>query len=554
MHYIYAAFLFSVFTNILMLTGPLFMLQVYDRVLSSRSEETLAALLILIIGLYGLMWLLDFSRNRLLARYGARFLASLDARVFNAQFVSGNEAATARTSNRDLETIQAFCALPVASSLLDLPFSPAFIGVIFILHPWLGWFALIGGLFLIVLPVLSQFLTAKKVREALRLSEAAHHFAEHARQASEIVRCQGMLAPVTERFVRIRLSALRQQMAAVDWTGAFSTFTRAFRLSLQSLILALGAWLVLQGQITAGAMIAASILLGRALAPLEQTIGRWPQIIQARNAKTALNDFLAKTPEATVRTQLPRPKGELELNGVTVTTNRATPPILYNVTFSLSPGSALGIIGRSGSGKTTIARVILGLTSPSVGQVRLGCALIAHYSARDLGAHVGYLPQAPAFLPGSVAENIARMAINPSSASVVDAARKAMAHELILSLPDGYETRLEDNRIGLSGGQRQRIALARALYGNPVLLVLDEPNSALDQEGSEALNAAIRTMKAQGQSVIVMTHRPVALSECDRLLVLENGHIKALGPRDEIIKSMMKNATEIQRTIVGSSQ
>ena len=234
-----------------------------------------------------------------------------------------------------------------------------------------------------------------------------------------------------------------------------------------------------------------------------------------------------------------------------MTRTPGSPPVLYNVTFSIEPGEALGVIGRSGSGKTTIAKSILGLIQPNIGEVRLGGALINHYSADDLGAHVGYLPQDPMLISGTIAENIARMALEPDSEMVVAAAQKAKAHNLILSLPDGYETRVEDNHVGLSGGQRQRVALARALYGDPVLLVLDEPNSALDQEGSEALNAAIQTMKAEKRSVVVMTHRPVAISECDRLMVVENGQVKALGPRDEIIKSMMKNASEIQRSISG---
>ena len=239
------------------------------------------------------------------------------------------------------------------------------------------------------------------------------------------------------------------------------------------------------------------------------------------------------------------------MKGVTVTTAPGSPPVLYNITCSIAPGEALGVIGRSGAGKTTIAKTILGLVEPHIGEVRLDGALISHYSPEDLGAHVGYLPQDPMLISGTIAENIARMSLQPDSEMVVAAARKAKAHDLILSLPNAYETRIEDNQIGLSGGQRQRIALARALYGDPVLLVLDEPNSALDQEGSEALNAAIRTMKGEGRSVVIMTHRPVAIAECDTLMVVDAGRVKALGPRDEIIKSMMKNAPDIQRAIGG---
>ena len=402
---------------------------------------------------------------------------------------------------------------------------------------------------LIVITALNQLLTSKRVAEAQRTTETAHRFADNARRASELIQSQGMLEPVTARWMNRRVDALSQNMAAVDWTGGFSTFTKAFRLSLQSLILALGAWLVLSGELTAGAMIAASILLGRALAPIEQLLARWPQITRARQGWRSLEKFLGSAPADENRTRLPRPEGRLEAKGVTLTLGQGKPPVLYNVSFTIEPGEALGVIGRSGSGKTTIAKTILGLVDPTVGEVRLGGALLSHYAHADLGAYVGYLPQDPMLISGTIAENISRMSLEPDSEMVVAAAKKAKAHELILSLPNGYETRVEDNTIGLSGGQRQRIALARALFGDPVLLVLDEPNSALDMEGTEALNAAVSTMKSEGRSVIIMTHRPMAISECDKLMVVEAGKVKALGPRDEILKSMMKNADDIQRTI-----
>ena len=555
-HFLSYAFLFSVFVNILMLTGPLFMLQVYDRVLGSRSEETLVALLILVIMLYGLMWLLDFARSRLVARYGARFQSALDDRVFRAQILQrqGSASPEALAASRDLEAIQAYYASPAFTALMDLPFTPLFLGAIFVFHSWLGWFAVAGGLVLIAITVLTQVLTSSRVREAQAASETAHRFGENARRASEIIRSQGMMDPVAERWMARRVEALSQNMSAVDWTSSFSTFTRAFRLALQSFVLALGAWLVLRGEMTAGAMIAGSILLGRALSPIEQLLARWPQVARARQGAKSLAAFLEATPEPEKRTRLPRPEGRVEAKGVTVTRGPGRPPLLYNVSFTLAPGEALGVIGRSGSGKTTIAKTLLGLIEPNVGEVRLGGALLTHYDPADLGAYVGYLPQEPTLISGTIAENIARMSLAPDSAMVVAAAMKAQAHELILSLPEGYETRVEDNTVGLSGGQRQRIALARALYGDPVLLVLDEPNSALDLEGTEALNAAVRAMKSEGRSVIIMTHRPMAISECDRLMVIEAGRVKADGPRDEIVRSMMKNAGDIQRTIARTGE
>lgn len=543
------ALLFSVASNLLMLTGPLFMLQVYDRVLGSRSEETLVALLILVLALYGLMWLLDFARTRLVARFGARFQSALDAVVFRAELKRAGPTTGTPTASRDLEAVQGLFASPALTALMDLPFTPLFIAVIFAFHTWLGLFALTGGLLLIGITLLNQALTAKRVVKAQATGEATHRFGENARAAAELIRGQGMLDEVTDRWLEGRRHALSQNMTAVDWTGAFSTFTKAFRLSLQSLVLALGAWLVLRGDMTAGAMIAGSILLGRALAPIEQIISRWPQIARARAGWQDLNTFLETCDDTPDRMRLPRPSGQLDVKGITVTNAPGHPPVLYNVSFSLDPGDALGVIGKSGSGKTTIAKTILGLVTPNIGEVRLGGALISHYVPADLGQHIGYLPQDPVLISGTIAENIARMARSPDSRAVYDAAQKAKVHDLILSLPEGYDTPVRDNMIGLSGGQRQRIALARALYGEPMLLVLDEPNSALDQDGSEALNAAVRQMKSEGRTVIIMTHRPIAISECDKLMVVEGGRVNAFGPRDEVLRTMVRNVDDVQRTL-----
>lgn len=525
------------------------MLQVYDRVLGSRSEETLVALLMLVIVLYLLMWLLDFARTRLAARFGARLQAALDAVVFRTELARPGTDKTTPTATRNLEALQGFFGSPALTALMDLPFTPVFIAVIFVFHPWLGYFACIGSAILIGITLLNQLLTSQRVAEAQATGEAAHQFGENARIAAELVRSQGMMDVMTDRWIEGRGKALDQTMTAVDLTGAFSTFTRAVRLALQSLVLALGAWLVLRNDLTAGAMIATSILLGRALAPIEQIIGRWPQISRARSGWRQLTAFLDDTEKPQVQTRLPRPSGALEMKGVTVTTGPGQPPVLYNLSFALTPGEALGVIGKSGSGKTTIAKTILGLINPTIGEVRLGGALISQYTSADLGRHIGYLPQDPVLITGTIAENIARMARNADSHAVVRAAQKAKVHDLILSLPKGYDTRVENNKIGLSGGQRQRIALARALFGEPMLLVLDEPNSALDQDGSEALNAAVRQMKSEGRTVIIMTHRPVAISECDKLMVVEGGRISALGARNEVLRATVRNVDDVQRTL-----
>lgn len=546
------AFLFSIFVNLLMLTGPLFMLQVYDRVLGSRAVETLAALFLLVALLYGLMAMLDFARGRIVARFGARFQSTLDERVFDATLrralLPQARSAPARAL-RELESIQALCSSPVLLALMDLPWTPVFLAAIFIFHPLLGWLAVAGGALLIIIAVVNQVMTHRKVAEAQVASAKANAFSENARQAAEVVRSQGMQQDVTERWLQQRSQALSQTIAASDWTGSFTSLTKSLRLFLQSAMLALGAWLVLRNEMTAGAMIAGSILLGRALAPVEQIVGQWAAVERARTAWISLNRFLDLTPPEPPRTKLPVPQARLVAKNLTVIPPGVKTPTLRNASLQLEPGKALGVIGKSGSGKTTLAKALLGLWPPAAGEVRLGGATLSQYDPDDLGSHIGYLPQQVTLFNGSVAENIARMSLSPDPEAVVEAAKKANAHDLILSLENGYDTFLEGNDSQLSGGQKQRIALARALYGNPVLLILDEPNSALDADGTEALNAAVRGLKAEGKAAIIMTHRPQAISECDDLAVVERGQIVKFGTRDEVLSAMVQNAGAIKRQL-----
>jgi ATP-binding cassette subfamily C protein len=546
------AFLFSVFVNLLMLTGPLFMLQVYDRVLGSRAVETLAALFLLVALLYALMAMLDYARGRIVARFGARFQSQLDERVFDATMrrsLHPHIRAAPATALRDLESIQNLCSSPVLLAVMDIPWTPVFLAAIFLFHPLLGWLAIAGGAVLVVIALMNQQLTHRKIAAAQSASAKANSFSEHARQAAEIVRAQGMQTDITNRWQRQRTDALRQTISASDWTGSFSSLTKSLRLFLQSAMLALGALLVLRNEVTPGAMIAASILLGRALAPVEQAIGQWSMVQRARTAWVSLNKFLQSTPPDTVRTKLPTPEANLTAKMVTLIPPGAESPTLRNVSLSLEPGKALGVIGKSGSGKSTLAKALLGLWRPVNGEVRLGGATLDQYDSGELGQHIGYLPQDVTLFNGTVSENIARMSENPDAQAVVDAAKKANAHDLILTLPKGYDTFLDGNDSQLSGGQKQRIALARALYGNPVLLILDEPNSALDADGTEALNAAIRGLKSEGKSAIIMTHRPQAISECDDLVVIEKGQVVKSGNRDEVLGAMVQNANVIKRDL-----
>ena len=552
-----AVFLFSVFVNILMLTGPLFMLQVYDRVLASRSEETLAALFLLVGLLYGLMGLLDYARGRVLARFGARFQTALDGRVFAAEMkraiLPANRAAPA-SGLRDLETVQSVFTSPLMLALFDAPWTPLFMAAIFIFHPILGWMAIGGAATLIVVTLLNNALTRQRAREAQSASQHAQTFAEQTRMATEIVRSQGMSRTMASRWHMMRDRALDETIKASDWTGLFAALTKTFRLFLQSAMLAAGAFLVLRNEMTAGAMIASSILLGRALAPIEQSIGQWPLIQRALNGWKLLGELLRESALEESTMKLPRPAAALNLHGLTVFAPGSKQPTLSQISFALSPGQALGVIGKSGSGKSTLAKTILGLCPPAAGEIRLGGATLDQYHPDDLGSFIGYLPQQVTLFNGTVAENIARMSMTPDEAKVIEAAQKANAHEMILSLPDGYKTVVQGHDSQLSGGQRQRIALARALYNDPVLLVLDEPNSALDADGSQALNLAVREFKSSERAVIIMTHRPMAIAECDRLIVIDQGRIRADGPRDEVMQAMLRNVEDVKQAFTPESK
>jgi PrtD family type I secretion system ABC transporter len=546
---------FSVFTNLLMLTGPLFMLQIYDRVLASRSEETLVALFGLVAVLYFFYWLIEYARGRVIFRVGARLQDALNAPTFRAVIDrAARRQPASQGSLQDIDAVRTLFASPVILALFDMPWTPVFLAAIFIFHPTLGWLALAGGGMLICAAILNQLLTYRKTAKAGERAQLAGRFARQAELSGEYVLAQGMRGAMMDRWTRMQDEAVDQSMLANDWTGSFTAFTRAFRLFLQSAMLAVGAWFVLQNQMTTGAMIAASILLGRALAPIETGVSQWAVVQRARGGWTALNSLLSPEGTRDPEMALPPPQAQLDVRSVTLVLKRGDKPVLNQVTLALEPGQAVGIIGRSGSGKTTLARIITGIVPPSTGEVRLGGATLQQYGSDRLGHYVGYLPQEVQFFDGTVAENIARMATDPDEKRVVEAARKARVHDIILSLPDGYDTQVNGSAVSLSGGQKQRLALARALYDDPVILVLDEPNSALDAEGSEALNAAVNAMKAEGRAVLIMTHRPTAISTCDNLLVLDGGKVAAFGPRDDIIKKLMKNAGDVQRVVKGGQQ
>ncbi|MEJ1997012.1 MAG: type I secretion system permease/ATPase [Maritimibacter sp.] len=549
----WAAGLFSVFVNLLMLTGPLFMLQVYDRVLGSRSEATLLALVLLMAFLFAMMGLLDYARGRILARIGAGFQARLDRRVFSAVLRQQTRASgDLRASNtlRDLEAVQRLLSSPVFASLFDLPWTPVFLLGIAIFHPWLAYLALAGGGVLVLIAILNQMLTSGPVRAANQATIQADHMAEQLRSEAEMVSALGMSNNAFERWHRTRSAALSDTILSSDRAGQFSAMSRTFRMFLQSAILGLGAWLVLRGELTGGAMIAGSILLGRALAPIDMLINQWQLVQRARQGWQALVELLGDVPTEPPRTQLPRPSAHLKAENLTVVPPGQAQASLRMVNFEVKPGQALGVIGPSGAGKSTLARVITGVWAPAGGKIRLDGAALDQFDPAVLGDHIGYLPQRVQLFDGTIAQNIAGLAVSPDDDAVVAAAKKAAAHEMILALPDGYDTLVTGGGGMLSGGQMQRIGLARAMYGEPVLLVLDEPNSNLDNDGSIALNNAIREVKSSGGAVLIMAHRPSAIAECEMLLVLDHGNSRAFGPRDEILQRTVQNAQHIQASAV----
>ena len=542
--------IFSFFANLLMLTGPLYMLQVYDRVLGSRSVETLVALSVLVVFLYGMMGVLDYSRGRIMGRVAARFQARLDRRVFDAVV---RKAAIApdqgtQTGLRDLEAIQRLMSSPVLMAVFDIPWTPFFLAGIWIFHPWLGALAVAGGVTLIIVTLINQMVTRQPLSEANRASVASEAMSMQIHGEAEMVQAMGMRDAAFARWRQLRDKALREQIRSADLGGSFSSATKTFRLFLQSAMLGLGAYLVLQGELTAGAMIAGSILLGRALAPVEQLIGQWAMVHRAIKGWDNLAHLLAEQRPDSPRTSLPRPRAVLSLQGVTVVPPGQQQAALKSVTFTVQPGQAVGVIGPSGAGKSTLAKALTGVWRPAGGKIRLDGATLDQYAPDVLGQHVGYLPQRVQLFDGTIAENISRLSSLPDADAVVAAARKADAHDMILKLPNGYDTRVSASGGQLSGGQMQRVGLARAMYGDPVLLVLDEPNSNLDNEGSEAVNAAIRSFKAEGKSVLIMAHRPAAIQECDLLLMLENGMVRAFGPKETVLRDVVKNHGEIART------
>lgn len=532
--------IFSGVINLLALTGSIYMLQVYDRVIPSRSMSTLLGITLLMLGLYVVHGLLDMLRARIMSRIGLKFDKDVRADVFDIVMLMplrARQRGTDLQPIRDLDQIRSFLATPGPIALFDMPWMPVFVLIIYWMHPWLGMLAIAGALILTTIAIITEAMSRKPIREAAMSSGRRHNLAEASRRNAEVVRAMGMGGRVKSLWLDESRHHLMDQRKSADVTGGFGSLSKGLRMVLQSAMLGLGAYLVILGEATPGVMIAGSILMSRALAPVETAIGHWRGFVGARQSLKRLKELFALIPDAVEPMQLPPPEKNLSVEGLWVAAPGLQSPIVRGVTFSLKAGAGLGIIGPSASGKSTLARALVGVWQPMPerGTVRLDGAALDQWVPEELGKHIGYLPQDIELFDGTIAQNIARFDPLMASAAIIKAALAAGVHDMILQMPQGYDTHIGEGGAALSAGQRQRVALARALYGDPFLVVLDEPNSNLDANGDKALAEAIRTVRGRGGIVIVIAHRPSVLAGLDELLAMAQGQQKAFGPKDEVL-------------------
>ena len=529
----------SAILNVLMLTGSVYMLQVYDRVLGSGSLETLAGLFVIVVVLYAFFGVYDALRTRLLNRAALRLDAELAGPAFAAHLRAGRTGAGGDEQPlRDLDSLRAFLGSPAMSGLFDLPFVPLFLVVLTLVHPWLGGLTLLGAALVGVFALLTRVVTGRTQSLQLSQDRAGRVLAQAGQGGADTVLAMGMEDRVTRRWTDLRAIGQAAAQAGGDPAGVLSAASRSTRMLLQSAILTLGAMLTLRGEISAGMIVASSILSGRALAPIDQAIGQWRQIGQARAADRRLRDFFKGYVAARPHTDLPAPTGAIRLHGVSrLAAGPERTAILSRIDFALEAGDGLGVVGHSASGKSTLARLLSGTDRPDLGEIRFDGATPDQWDPEALGRHLGYLPQSPSLLPGTLRENIARFDPEARDADVIAAAKLTGTHAMILALPQGYETPVggAPGSHPLSGGQLQRIGLARAVFGQPKIVVLDEPNAHLDSAGEQALTRAIETLRAAGSTVIVMAHRPAALAAVNKILVLEQGKVHSFGPKDELM-------------------
>jgi PrtD family type I secretion system ABC transporter len=528
----------SCMINLLYLTGSIFMLEVYDRVLPSRSVPTLVGLIILAGGLYAAQGVLDLLRGRILGRIGTSLDEALNARVFETIVrlplkVGGRNEGLQPL--RDLDNIRSFLGGMGPGAFFDLPWLPFYLAICFAFHVLIGVTALVGAIILVSLTVVTEHLSRAPAREAMGLAARRNDLAATSRRNAEVLVAMGMSGRLTKRWSEANEKYLAGNQRASDVAGGLGAVAKVLRMTLQSAVLAVGAYLVIHQEATAGVIIAGSILSARALAPVDLTIAHWKGFVTARQSWHRLNRLLETMPAQAAPTLLQNPSHSLSVEAVGIVAPGDQKVIVQDVTFTLQAGSGLGVIGPSGSGKSSFIRALVGVWQPFRGKVRLDGAALDQWSSDVLGTHIGYLPQDVELFAGTIAQNISRFDPEASSDSIIAAAKEASVHEMIIKMRDGYDTQIGEQGTALSAGQAQRVALARALYGSPFLIVLDEPNSNLDSEGDEALTRAVRAARERGAIVVIVAHRPIAIEGVDQLLVLKDGRMQAFGPKETVM-------------------
>ncbi|MBA1242313.1 type I secretion system permease/ATPase [Pseudomonas japonica] len=536
--------IFSGVINLLVLVPSLYMMQVYDRVLTSRNETTLLMLTLIAIGLFLLSGVIEWLRGQVMIRMSAGIDANLAQRLFDAAFTRSLRKTDSNPAQvfGDLTQVRQFITGQGLLAMLDAPWLPVFMVIAFLFHPWFGVLSLVVALTLVVLALWGELSTRPSLAQANALSMKANLYVNSSLHNAEVIQAMGMLPALRKRWGWLQQGMIASQAVASDRGARISAMTRFVRIAAQSLSLGLGALLVLEGQISGGMMIAMSLLLGRALAPVEVAIGSWKQFVGARQSYRRLSDLLAEEPVAVPPMALPAPTGALKVEQLQVAAPNSQEPIIRGLDFELAKGEILAVIGPSASGKSSLARALVGIWPPLAGAVRLDGAPLDQWAPEDLGPYLGYLPQDIELFDGSVAENIARFG-ELDSEPIIQAARHAGIHDMILRFPQGYDTVLGPGGQGLSGGQKQRIGLARAVFKQPALIVLDEPNSNLDEAGEKALVHALRALKNAGSTIIMITHRPSVLGVVDKILVLNEGRQQLFGTRDQVLKAVLPPAS-----------
>ncbi len=539
--------IFTAFVNILMLTGPLYMLQVYDRVLASGSISTLVTISVLMAVMYAFMGFLEYVRSRVLVRIGDKLETDLGEKTFNSWMTQGlyGKAGQRHRPLQDVSTLRQFLSGAAPATFFDIPWAPLYIAIMFLFHWSLGVIGILGAGIIFILAWVNEVSTRKPMQDANALRIQGQEFADIAHRNAETIAAMGMKSNMQERWQNYNNKAAHAVVIGSDRAGSLSSTSKAFRMFVQSGILGWGALLAVQGIITPGTMIAGSIIMGRALAPIQMALGQWRSFIGARQAFNRLNKFYDIIPEPLENLSLPTPTGKLSVTSILAAPPTSKTPVLAGINFTLEPGQGLGVVGPSASGKSTLARLLVGIWIPQKGSVRLDGATFDQWNSDELGPFIGYLPQHVELFDGTIGENIGRFRQDASAEDIVLAARRADVHDMILHLPDGYDTHIGEGGSVLSGGQVQRIALARALFGDPALVVLDEPNANLDAQGDAALTAAIADLRKRGKTVVIMAHRPSAIAAVDQLLMLKEGKQIAFGPKDAVIKEItQKNQTQ----------